>query len=69
MVNPLVVIQNLKGLFVIFDCPHCYVSVEIKYDNPEEKPENLFCPSCGIKEEIEPLDFEDNIDWEEDWDE
>ena len=54
---------------MIFDCPHCYVSVEIKYDNPEEKPENLFCPSCGIKEEIEPLDFEDNIDWEEDWDE
>ena len=52
-----------------FDCPHCYVTVEIKYDNPEEQPENLFCPSCGIQEEIEPLDFEDNIDWDEDWDE
>lgn len=55
---------------MVFDCPHCYVTVEIKYDNSEDKPESIFCPSCGVKEEIEPLDF-DNIDFEEEdlWDE
>jgi predicted RNA-binding Zn-ribbon protein involved in translation (DUF1610 family) len=70
MENLLEAIRNSKGSSVVFDCPHCYVTVEIKYENSEDKPESIFCPSCGVKEEIEPLDF-DNIDFEEEdlWDE
>lgn len=53
-----------------FECPHCYASVKLSWEYSEQIPENIFCPSCGVKEEIEPLDF-DNIDFEEEdlWDE
>tara|TARA_B100001094_G_scaffold98303_2_gene94453 strand:+ start:533 stop:724 length:192 start_codon:yes stop_codon:yes gene_type:complete len=52
------------------ECPHCDVLVYVSYEIAEEKPENIFCPTCGIKEEIVPLDFEDvgfgeDTDWDE----
>lgn len=70
MENLLEAIQNSKGLYVNFECPHCYASVYIKYTNPDERPESIFCPTCGIREEIEPLNFDD-VDWDtgDDWDE
>ncbi len=53
-----------------FECPHCYASVYIKYAAPDERPESLFCPTCGIKEEIAPLDYDDvNFGDDADWDE
>ena len=53
------------------ECPHCYTSVKLNWEYPEQAPENIFCPNCGVKEELDPLDF-DNVDFEEDddvWDE
>ena len=71
MVNPLVVTQNSKGLLVQFDCPHCYASIKIEYNNPGEMPEFLFCPTCGEREETRPLNLDDpEYDYlDDEWDE
>ena len=71
-------IQNSKGLFVssnpthwyTLECPHCDAITYISYDSYVKVPESPFCPVCGIKEEIPPLDYDDvNFGDDADWDE
>jgi alpha-aminoadipate carrier protein LysW len=62
----------------VASCPEC--ESEIKFDNPVEVGERLFCPECAMELEViteKPLTldyfFDDDEEWEdwedEDWEE
>ncbi len=53
-----------------YDCPHCYASFKLNWEYSDQEPDNIFCPNCGEKAELESLDF-DTVDFDDEdlWDE